>query len=104
MTLSCSHILITDQKTSKVRPAVVASPEDGRYSDVFVVPITSHISPLNVGEYVLQDWMQAGLNVPSAVKRGCVLVNTKLIRKKVGDCSKADVVALNKALRQWLEL
>jgi mRNA interferase MazF len=94
----------TDLQASKVRPAVVVAPENGIYSDVFVVPITSRTTTLNSGEYLLKDWSSAGLNVPSAVKRGCVLVDTKLILKKVGTCSKPDVANLNKALKQWLAL
>lgn len=94
----------TDLQATKVRPAIVVAAEDGKYSDVFVVPVTSRISALNSGEYVLKNWSSAGLNVPSAVKRGCVLVDTALILKKVGTCSKPDVTALNRALKQWLEL
>ncbi|MBI5076277.1 MAG: type II toxin-antitoxin system PemK/MazF family toxin [Nitrospirae bacterium] len=94
----------TDLKTTKVRPAVVASSEDGRYSDVFVVPVTSRIENLNIGEFELRDWGNAGLNITSAVKRGCVLVDTGLIKLKVGRLSKRDIVSLNKALKQWLEL
>ena len=94
----------TDLQASKVRPAIVVASEDGKYSDVFVVPVTSRTSALNSGEYVLKNWSSAGLNVPSAVKRGCVLVDTKLILKKVGTCSKPDVTTLNRALKQWLEL
>lgn len=94
----------TDLKTSKVRPAVVAAPEDGKYSDIFVVPLTSRITTINAGEYVLKDWTSAGLNVPSAIKRGCILVDTKLILQKVGTCSKPDIAALNKALILWLGL
>ena len=60
----------TDLKTTKVRPAIVAAPEDGRYSDIFVVPLTSRTTVLSDGEYVLKDWTSAGLNVPSAIKRG----------------------------------
>jgi mRNA interferase MazF len=94
----------TDLKASKVRPAVVVAPEDGRYYDLFVVPITSRTKTLNTGEYVLKEWKSAGLNVPSAVKRGCVLIDTKIIIQKVGTCSKSDVASLNKALKQWLAL
>lgn len=94
----------TDLKASKVRPAIVVAPEDCRYSDIFVVPITSRITLLSSGEYVLKDWISSGLNVPSAVKRGCVLVDTKLILKKVGTCSKSDIATLNKALKLWLAL
>jgi mRNA interferase MazF len=94
----------TNLKATKVRPAVVVAAEDGRYADVFVVPITSRIEGLNVGEFVLRDWGKAGLNVVSAVKRGCVLVETSLIKLKVGSLSKRDITAFNLALKKWLEL
>jgi len=94
----------TNLKTTKVRPAVVAATEDGRYADVFVVPVTSRIENLNSGEFVLRDWDKVGLNVVSAVKRGCVLVETSLIKLKVGKLSKRDIAAFNSALKKWLEL
>ena len=94
----------TDLKTTKVRPAVVVATEDSRYPDVFVVPLTSRTGNMNIGEFILQDWSKAGLNVVSVAKRGCVLVNTVLIKLKVGGLSKRDVASLNKALKLWLEL
>jgi len=94
----------TNLKTTKVRPAIVAAIEDSRYADVFVVPVTSRIENLNTGEFVLRDWDKAGLNVVSAVKRGCVLVETSLIKLKVGKLSKRDIAAFNASLKQWLEL
>ncbi|MGB7924854.1 MAG: hypothetical protein WCF57_16550 [Pyrinomonadaceae bacterium] len=54
---------------SKVRPAIVIN--DLHISqDVIIVPVTSKVSPLLGGEFVLVDWKAAGLNVASAVKRG----------------------------------
>jgi mRNA interferase MazF len=94
----------TDLKTTKVRPAVVTSPDSGRYSDVFVVPLTSRVGVLQNGEFILADWSQAGLNVVSAVKRGCVLVNIGLIRVKVGVLSHNDMICLNDSLRLWFDL
>lgn len=94
----------TDLKTTKVRPAVVVATEDRRYSDVFVVPLTSRTGNLNIGEFILQDWSKAGLNVISVAKRGCVLIDTGLIKLKVGRFSRRDVASLNKALKLWLEL
>ncbi len=93
-----------DLKTTKVRPAVVVATQDGRYSDVFVVPLTSRTGNLNIGEFVLKDWSKAGLNVVSAAKRGCVLIDTGLIKLKVGALSKRDVMSLNNSLKLWLEL
>ncbi len=94
----------THLRTTKVRPAVVVAAVDGLYADVFVVPITSRVENLNSGEFVLRDWDKAGLNVVSAVKRGCVLVDASLIKLKVGKLSKRDIASLNSALRRWLEL
>jgi len=94
----------TDLKTTKVRPAVVVATEDGRYADVFVAPLTSRTENLNAGEFVLRDWGKSGLNVVSAVKRWCVLVETSLIKLKVGKLSKRDITAFNSSLKKWLEL
>ena len=94
----------TDLKTMNVRPAVVASSEGDLYEDVFVVPLTSRLGNLGGGEFILHDWSKAGLNVKSAVKRGCVLVDTALIRQRVGALSRRDVAELEDALRQWLDL
>ncbi len=94
----------TDLKSAKVRPAVVVASATGPHSDIFVVPLTSKLVILNTGEFTLSDWSAACLNVPSAVKRGCVLVNTGLIMKKVGSLSDRDRLALDGALRLWLEL
>ena len=59
----------TDLKSSKVRPAVVVSTaRDSK--DLFIVPLTSKTMALISGEFALKNWMEAGLNVPTAVKRG----------------------------------
>ena len=52
----------------------------------------------------MRDWDKTGLNVVSAVKRGCVLVETALIKLKVGKLSKRDIATFNAALKKWLEL
>src|SRR5437764_13894126 len=62
---------------SKIRPAVVVN--DAHISqDVIIVPLTSKVSPLLVGEFVLANWKVAGLNVPSAAKRGIYTVHQSL--------------------------
>jgi mRNA interferase MazF len=55
--------------SAKVRPAVVVNAPHLSH-DVIIVPLTSRINGLLPGEFVLQQWQQAGLNVPSAIKRG----------------------------------
>ena len=88
----------------KVRPAVVVSREEGKYNDIFIVSLTSKINNLAEGEFCLNNWAKAGLNVPTAVKRGCILIDTDLVIKKIGHLVDADIVFINKALKKWLDL
>jgi mRNA interferase MazF len=86
---------------SKVRPAVVVNvPHTSQ--DIFVVPLTSRVSTLLSGEFVLADWHNAGLNVPSAVKRGLYTLHQTLAVKSVGHLSAADAAGLESSLRGWL--
>ena len=59
----------SDLSSSKVRPAaVVNGPHVSQ--DLIIVPITSRLTGLLPDEFVLTEWRGAGLNVPSAIKRG----------------------------------
>ncbi len=93
----------SDMSDAKVRPAVVISAPHVS-QDIFIVPITSKTSSLMAGEYVLSNWKNSGLNVPSAVKRGVYTVHENLVIKKVGKLSASDTTSLETALRAWLDL
>jgi mRNA interferase MazF len=93
----------SDLSNSKIRPAIVVS---GSHSskDIFLVPLTSKVNNLLQGEFVLADWSGAGLNVPSAVKRGIFSLQEGLVLKSVGSLKSADIATLDGALRFWLVL
>ena len=91
----------SDLSTSKVRPAIVISAPHIS-EDVFVVPLTSKTSALLPGEFILKGWKSAGLNVPTAVKRGIYTVRNDLVVKRVGKLSGPDSEGLENSLRQWL--
>nr|VFJ60826.1 MAG: mRNA interferase MazF [Candidatus Kentron sp. FW] len=91
----------SDASRSKIRPAIIISASHIS-EDVFVVPLTSRTISLLPGEFVLEDWAEAGLNVETAVKRGIYTVNRKLIIKKVGVTSIFDAERLGRSLRNWL--
>ncbi len=93
----------TDLTKLKVRPAVVAGASK-KYSDIFIVPITSRIDNLSEGEFIISDWESIGLNVVSAIKRGCFLLDSELVRLELGKFSKGDIEKLNKSLKNWLKL
>lgn len=93
----------SDLTTAKVRPAVVVGNFLGT-PDHIVVPLTSRTSSLAGGEFTLTDWLAAGLNVESAVKRGIYTVHARLIIKSVGRLIATDAAQLEKSLRLWLQL
>lgn len=88
---------------SKVRPAVVVNASHAS-QDVIIVPLTSKVSSLLAGEFVLANWKAAGLNVVSAAKRGLYTVPQSLVMKSVGSLSVADADSLDDSLRGWLGL
>lgn len=88
---------------SKVRPAIVVNASHIS-QDIIIVPLTSKVSSLLTGEFVLADWKLAGLNVPSAAKRGIYTVHQSLVMKSIGKLSDADASSLQTSLRDWLGL
>jgi mRNA interferase MazF len=68
------------------------------------VPLTSQLSALRAGEFILADWKKAGLNVPTAVKRGIYTIHPSLIAKFIGHLTAKDARRLEESLRDWLGL
>jgi mRNA interferase MazF len=93
----------TDLSGVKVRPAVVVhAPHPSQ--DSLIIPLTSRLTSLLPGEFLLKDWEKAGLNVPTAVKRGSYTIHPSLIARIVGRLSAQDAQSLEKSLRTWLGL
>ena len=93
----------SDLSGTKVRPAIVVNAPHVS-QDVFIVPLTSRITSLLAGELVLAGWAAAGLNVPTAVKRGLYTVHETLIIKPIGRLTLADAEQVERSLREWLGL
>src|SRR5262249_55577407 len=93
----------TDLSGLKVRPAVVVNAPHAS-QDLIIVPMTSKLSPLLMGEFVLSDWRTAGLNISSAVKRGLYTVHERLVLKSIGVLALVDASNVEKSLRGWLSL
>jgi mRNA interferase MazF len=90
-----------DLSGSKVRPAVVVSAPHVS-QDSFIVPLTSRTASLLPGEFLLTDWQAAGLNVPTAVKRGIYTVQQALFLRSVGRLARIDAERLERSLQDWL--
>ena len=91
----------SDLSNSKVRPAIVVSTTHIS-QDIFIVPLTSKITSLLPGEFILADWQKEGLNVPTAVKRGIFTIDNKLVIKSIGKLQSVDAEKLAKSLSSWL--
>lgn len=87
----------SDLSGSKVRPAVVVNAPHVS-QDIFIVPMTSRTASLLTGEFLLTDWAAAGLNVPTAVKRGLYTVHQTLIVKAIGSLTNPDAEQLERSL------
>jgi mRNA interferase MazF len=93
----------SDLSVIKVRPAIIVNASHPS-QDSLIVPLTSKTNKLLPGEFVLSDWGGAGLNVPTAVKRGIYTIVQNLILKQVGTLSTLDAQTLAQSLRDWLDL
>ena len=91
----------SDLSTAKIRPAIIISiPHPSQ--DIFITPLTSRTQNLLPGEFILQEWQQAKLNVLTAVKRGIYTLEKSLIIKKIGELAPVDIENLDFSLRYWL--
>ena len=93
----------SDLSNSKVRPAVVVNAPHISH-DLLIVPLTSRLTGLLPGEFVVTEWHTAGLNVPSAIKRGLYTVETSIVLKLLGQLAAVDATHLEASLRAWLAL
>ncbi len=86
-----------------MRPAVVISAPHSS-QDILITPLTSKIGSLHEGEFVLSEWLAAGLNVATAVKRGMYTVHESLVIKVIGKLADVDAERLEQSLQSWLGL
>ncbi len=93
----------SDLSNSKVRPAVVVSAPHSS-QDIMICALTSKTSSLLTGEFIREQWAEAGLNVMTAVKRGLYTVHERLIIAKIGTLAEIDSQELETSLRSWLGL
>ncbi len=93
----------SDLSGLKKRPAVVVSTVHPSV-DLFLLPLTSQIENLQPGEFLIQNWQEAGLLFPSAIKRGVFTLETACVIRLLGRLSRPDMDQLDRSLRLWLGL
>lgn len=93
----------TDQSTNKKRPAVVIS--SAAYAetrpDLILMAITSQLrAEQRVDEFLVEQWKEAGLLKPSAVKPVIATIEQPLIIRQLGELTESDQAVLRQLLRQ----
>jgi mRNA interferase MazF len=91
----------TDQSTSKRRPSVIVSKRTYNMvrPDVVVMAITSQLRPMRaLGEVWVNQWREAGLLKPSAIKPVFATIEQRLVIRRLGILQSADQVTLRQAI------
>jgi mRNA interferase MazF len=96
----------TNQGGVKWRPAVVVSSDVyNQGPDVMIASITSNLGALaHPGDYQVRDWQAAGLLRPSLAQTKIATIEASLIGRKLGVLGADDMAALDKGLKQALDL
>ena len=97
----------SDQSITKRRPAVIISSDiyNNTSQDILIMAITGQTrGPMGIGEFLVENWSGAGLLKSSAVKSAISTIEKRLVLKKLGSLSSKDLSALEKALKELLDL
>ena len=92
----------SDLSTTKVRPAIVVSSTlyHGLEPDLILAAITSKVATATGRlDYILNDWRQAGLRQPSALKPVLFTLDPIRVLHPVGALSPQDLQAVQQRLR-----
>ncbi|HJX17321.1 MAG TPA: type II toxin-antitoxin system PemK/MazF family toxin [Acidiferrobacterales bacterium] len=95
----------TDQSATKKRPAVVVSSQayNTMRPDLIIQAVTSQIGTSNTfGEVVVNQWQQAGLLKPSAIKPVITTIEKSIVIKPMGRLTPQDREALVECLKSIL--
>lgn len=94
-----------DARAAKTRPALVVS--DPRYEaetgNLIIAQITSQ-APKFSSDYTLKDWKGSGLLKPSIVRLKLATLAASLVRYRPGRVPSAELVEVDKRLRNVLGL
>jgi mRNA interferase MazF len=97
----------TDQSNVKRRPAVIVSSDEynARSPDVMIASVTSNLLAIrHPGDHLLRDWEAAGLLRPSLVQTKIADFESAIIDGRLGSLSGDDLAALDRGLREALDL
>ena len=98
--------LFSEETGAKRRPAVVLSSETyqrGRH-DLIAAAITSNTNRIFVGDFLINDWQDAGLLFPSVATGVIRTIKQGMIIRILGSLSHRDMDAVDQRLKLNLDL
>lgn len=96
----------SDLSTTKVRPAVVVSGQHYHSArpDLILAALTSNTRGTSPVDYLLRDWVAAGLVKPTAFKPVLFTIDPRRILYQVGVLTRPDLEEIDRRLRLMLDL
>ena len=96
----------SNQTIIKKRPAVIISSDvyNNTSSDIVIMAITGKTGNLTIGDCLIEDWKIAGLLKPSSIKPAISTIEQSLVLKKLGKLSPKDLILMENALKEFLDL
>ena len=93
----------TDRRATKRRPAlIVSSANFNQAHEQSILAMITSVGSDWPSDVTIQDWREAGLNVPCKVRFKLFTLDDALIVRKLGSVSKRDGEGVRKALRHVL--
>ena len=98
------NVRFSDDSGIKRRPAVIVSVDSFHESraDALIVPLTSRLSTLRFGDYLLQDWDAAGLPRASMAKGLMETVERATFGPMLGTLTPRDLAGIEHSMRNIL--
>ena len=99
-------LIFSEEKGATRRPAVLLSSEAYQRDrqDVIAAAITSNTNRILVGDFLINDWQDAGLLFPSVATGVIRTINQGMITRTLGSLSHRDMDAVDQRLRLNLDL
>lgn len=93
----------TNLTTTKKRPALIVSPNEcNDESDVVIAFITSKMDlEHRIGDYKIQEWLEANLPKPSMIRMKFATIEKKIIVKKFGRLRAKDIKEVTRILVEF---
>ena len=96
----------SDEQGAKRRPSVVLSTDRYHHGrrEVVLAAITSNVSRILPGDYLLQEWRAAGLLFPSVVTGIIRTARQDRIERRLGSLAAGDLAGVEAEIRATLGL